>query len=125
MRLRSGELSAFKVAYSVVDLPDPVGPGDEDRPVGLAVGDLVAFLDRRQETELGEVERGARLVEHPEDDLLAVHRRQRGDAQVDLAPARGERDAAVLGDTVLGDVEARHDLETRRSRHPGSPSASG
>ena len=43
-----------------------------------------------------------------------MHRRQRRHPQVDLAPAGGEGDASVLGNAVLGDVEAGHDLEARR-----------
>ena len=43
-----------------------------------------------------------------------MHRRERRHAEVDLAPAGGEGDASVLRDTVLGDVEAGHDLEARR-----------
>ncbi len=90
------------------------GARHEDGPVCLPVSDLVALLDRGQEAELREVQGRARLVEHSKDDLLTVHRRERCHAEVDLAPACGEGDASVLRDTVLGDVEAGHDLEARR-----------
>jgi len=74
MRLRSGELSAFIVAYSVVDSPSR-SARHENGPVSLSVGESVAFLDRRQEAELGEVQGRARLVEYSKDNLLTVHRR--------------------------------------------------
>ena len=43
-----------------------------------------------------------------------VDRRQRRDAEVDLAAARAEGDAAVLRHAALGDVELGHDLQAGR-----------
>ena len=57
-----------------------------------------------------------RLVEQAHDDLLALDRRQRRDADVERAPdgRRRERDPAVLRLAALGDVELREHLESRR-----------
>jgi hypothetical protein len=49
-------------------------------------------------------------------DLLAVLRRQRGDAQVDHLAVDLGGDAAVLRDPPLGDVEVGEDLDPRRDR---------
>jgi hypothetical protein len=63
------------------------------------------------------------LLEEAQDDLLAVDRRQRRDAKVDLAIVDVRGEAAVLGEPALRDVEPRDDLEPRdhgqveRARH--------
>ena len=53
------------------------------------------------------------LVEDPHHDALAVDRRQRHDAQVDVVAVDGQADAPVLRDPPLGDVELGHDLDPR------------
>ena len=53
----------------------------------------------------------SRILKH---DFLALDRRERGHPDVDRVAADGEADAAVLREPLLGDVEARHDLEARR-----------
>ena len=70
--------------------------------------------------ELCEIERDAALVEDPHHDRLAVHRRHRRDAQVDLLALDAQPDAAVLRQPALGDVEVGHDLDPRdhRRRQP-------
>ena len=72
---------------------------------------LVAAERLREEAEVGEVEQRRALVEHAHDDLLAVHRRQRRDAEVDLLAGDVRRHASVLRDALLGDVEVGHDLQ--------------
>ena len=75
------------------------------------------------EAEVLEAEHDVGLVEDPHDDLLAVDGGQRGHAEVDRPVPDGEREPAVLGQAVLGDVEVGHDLETRWS--PPTAMASG
>ncbi len=53
------------------------------------------------------------LVEQAQHDALAVPRRDRRDAHVDGAARDSQRDAAVLRQALLGDVELRHDLDAR------------
>ena len=53
------------------------------------------------------------LVEDPQHDLLAQHRGQRRDAEVDLAAFDRHLEAAVLRLVVLGDVHFAHDLDAR------------
>ena len=53
------------------------------------------------------------LVEQAQHDALAVPRRDRRDAHVDGAARDAQRDAAVLRQALLGDVELRHDLDAR------------
>jgi hypothetical protein len=52
-----------------------------------------------------------RVVEDSHDDLLAPHRGQRGDPQVDRPALVRDRHPAVLGTAPLGDVDLGHDLE--------------
>ena len=89
----SGELSSFRTALRVVDLPLPVGPVT------------------RQEPELIQGISGALLKEDPHDHLFAVDRRQGGDAEIDLLPVHRELDPAVLREPLLGDVHPAHDLD--------------
>src|SRR5262249_35756074 len=56
-----------------------------------------------------------RGIENTHYDLLAEERRTCADAEIDRSIFRQlHLDAAVLRDAALGDVEARHDLESRR-----------
>ena len=63
------------------------------------------------EPEVGQVQQDRGLVQDSHHDLLPVDRGEGRDAQVDLLAADLQRDAAVLGDAPLGDVEVGHDLE--------------
>ena len=56
------------------------------------------------------------LVEQAQHGALAVRRGQRRDAHVDGAAADAQRDAAVLRQPALGDVELGHDLQARDQR---------
>jgi hypothetical protein len=67
----------------------------------------------REHAELLELDHDLALVEDAHDDLLAVGGGQRGDAQVDRLARDLERDAAVLRDAALGDVEVGEDLDAR------------
>ena len=68
------------------------------------------------EAQLVEVERDAALVEDPHHHRLAVHRRHRRHAQVDLLALHAQPDAAVLRQPALGDVQVGHDLDPRDHR---------
>src|SRR4030095_9816247 len=50
-------------------------------------------------------------IENTQDHRLAVEHRDDADADVDLAAADLEADAAVLGQAFFGDVEVAEDLE--------------
>ncbi len=56
------------------------------------------------------------VVQDSDHDLLTRHRRQRAHAKVDLPALHDRTDAAVLGDTTLGDVQVRHDLQATADR---------
>ena len=58
MMFFDSSLRMLRVAYSVVDLPEPGRPGDEDRAVGLAVRLLEALHRGVEEAEVGEVQDG-------------------------------------------------------------------
>src|SRR6185437_6198931 len=55
-------------------------------------------------------------------DAFAVQRRHRGDAQIEVATAKGEADTAILRQAPLGAVHERHDLD---ARDDGGPQANG
>ena len=58
----------------------------------------------------------AAVAEDAYDDLLAVRRRQRRYAEVDRVAAEVRRDASVLRQAALGDVEVRHQLQSAAHR---------
>jgi hypothetical protein len=70
---------------------------------------LVGILE---EPEVLELQQGLRLVQHADDDLLPVDRRQGGDTQVERLAPDLHRDAAVLRHALLRDVQLGHDLES-------------
>ena len=88
-------------------------PRDEEDAVGLLQRLEEAPERVVEEAQLGEVERHAALVEDPHHDALAVHRRHRRHAQVDLLALHAQPDAPVLRQPPLGDVEVREDLDAR------------
>ena len=59
---------------------------------------------------------GLRAVEQSQHDTLAERGRDRRDAQIDIAARDAQADSAVLRQALLGDIEARHDLDARRDR---------
>ena len=125
MTLISGRLMSARQPYSVVDLPEPVGPVTSSAPVGSWTISSSSRAHRVREPELQHRRRLAGLVEEAHDDLLALDGRERRDADVERAPDGGgrQRDPAVLRLPPLGDVELRQHLEARRSRR--QPSSSG
>src|SRR5205085_9050170 len=96
------------------------GACDENHAVGLRDVALELNERLRLEAKPRHVEHQTLLVEQAEHYLLAEQSRQRRDAEVQLARAtvRAELDldATVLRQTLLGDVELRHDLDARDER---------
>ena len=94
--------------------------GDEHGAVRLAEG-LGEPLERlREHAQLLELDHHLALVQDAHDDLLAVGGGKRGDAQVDRLGLDLERDAAVLRDPALGDVEVGEDLDARGDGRDGA-----
>ena len=89
------------------------GPGDQDRAVRLAERVLVLLELRRQEAEARQRLHAAGTVEDSHDDLLAVHGRQRRDAQVDDGAVDCQADPPVLRHPSFGDVDVGHHLQAR------------
>ncbi len=105
--------SRDSAAYSVVVLPDPVGPGDEHDAVRLADQPVHGGQRRLAHSQRGEIELRRVLVEEPQHDALARAGRQRRHADVDLLVAQLQRESPVLRQALFGDVEVRHDLHPR------------
>ena len=61
------------------------------------------------------------LVEKAQHDALARAGRQRRHAYVDLLVAQLQRDASVLRQPFFGNVETRHDLQSRDKRRMQRP----
>ena len=118
----SGWLSAVERGVERGRLAAAGRPGDQQDAVRLHQRVDEALERVVGEAELREVERDAALVEDPQHDALAVHRRHGRDAQVDLLALHAQLDAAVLRQPALGDVEVRHDLDARdhRGRRAGA-----
>jgi hypothetical protein len=88
-----------------VDFPEPVGPVTRMAPY------FEAFECLREEAEIGEPEKDGVLPQDPQDDALAVDRRQCRDTEVELVARDREGAVTVLRLPVLGDVHIGHDLE--------------
>jgi len=70
-------------------------------------------LGDRVHAELLQVKPAGLLVQQSQHDALAVTGRHGRDAHVDRTACDTQRDTAVLRQSFLGDVEARHDLDAR------------
>ena len=118
MMFLRGDLIALIAVCSVVDLPLPVGPVRSTIPHGRLIARRKHSSCSGSKPEVLErvVLDDGLLLEEPQDDLLAVDRRQRRHAKVDLAIVDVGGEAAVLGEPALRDVEPRDDLEPRDHR---------
>ena len=108
--LTSREAITLSAEYSVVVLPEPVGPVTRTMPCGRLMKSLKVRHLLGIEAEAREVLHDHLRVEDPHHQLLAEGDRQGRDAQLDLAAAAHRLHPAVLGPSLLGDVEARHRL---------------
>ncbi len=98
----------------MVDLPLPVGPGDQKNSVRQRRVILHAVEHVLVEAEAFQiVEIAGRAVQQTHHDAFAVKRGQRGNAEVDFAAQRFDLDAAVLRQAALGDIQLRHQLHAR------------
>jgi hypothetical protein len=120
MILRSSVLSRLKGRVQGGALAAAGGAGDQEDAVGL-LQDLEHPLPRRAvEAEGVEVEADALLVQQAHDHALAEHGRHGGHAQIQLLALDAQRDAPVLRQPALGDVELGHDLDARDHRGGGA-----
>src|SRR6266851_1015997 len=99
--IETGRLAATRRARDEKNSLRP-GQGLDQRPLGIL-----------EEAERAKIVDQARAVENAHHHALAVHRRHRRDAQVEVAAAKGEADAAILRQTPFRDVHARHYLDAR------------
>jgi len=94
-------------------LATPGGSGHQHDPIGLVEAPLEAHEHLVGHAEVLQVDQGRALVQDSHDHRLAVHGRDRGHAEVDLALLGRKLDAPVLGHKPLGDVHVGHDLDPR------------
>ena len=114
--LTPGLARYLRVEYSVVVLPLPVGPGDQDEAVRLgdpAFVGLAFFLREAEVDDLGQKNLG---IEDSNDDLFAEGDRQRRHSKLDLAFAPLGLDSAVLRTPLFGDIHPRQDLDAGDER---------
>src|SRR5713226_1326491 len=92
------------------------GPRDQHDAVWLDddLADRVFF--HRRKTELVQAEKDFAAGQQTERHALAVNRRHRRNANVDLLPLDAHVDAAVLRQTLLRDVHSRHHLDAGDDR---------
>ena len=74
--------------YSVVVLPEPVGPVTMMMPLGLSMSSLKVLVDVVRHAEVLELQRDDAAVQHAEHHALAELGRQGGHAEVDRAGRR-------------------------------------
>ena len=114
MTVRSGRAMSASAVFSVVDLPEPVGPVTSSGADGTLDQTLDLHLHRIREAEIGERRRRAELAEQAQHDAFAVNGRQNRHPHVDRAAGSGaDREPSVLRTTALGDVEPGHHLDAR------------
>ena len=114
MMLVRSDCTDSSAEQSVVVLPLPVGPTTRIMPCWCFRKALRSVNAAADEAKLLERRHAAVLIEDAQHHLLAVQRAQRRGAEVDVpAVLGGDAHAAVLGQALLRDVHARHDLETR------------
>ena len=101
MIFRSALLIFDNAAYSVVVLPEPVGPGHQDnavRQIEHLLPDVAVPLGHAQ---VFQTQDGVAAVENAQHHRLAVDHRNHADAQVDFAPRDLQPDAPVLRQAVF------------------------
>ena len=111
MILTSAVLSLLSAVYSVVVLPEPVGPVTSRMPCGCSQHVLELRQEFVGEAELVEVEHHRFAIEQAHHHRLAVRGRHGAHAQVEFLALHAQHDAAVLRQAALGDVELGHDLD--------------
>jgi hypothetical protein len=105
--LTSSVASFFSVEYSVVVLPEPVGPVTRMMPCGCSISSF-----QRREAECVERLVDRTRIEDPHHDLLAKRGGQRRQTHFNLATTAGHvvrpagLDAAVLRTTALDHIHA-------------------
>ena len=72
--------------------------------------------DTRRHSQLVQRHGSTAVVQQTKDDTLAVHRRDCGHSQVELARLEANSNAAVLRSPALGDVQLGEQLDTRHDR---------
>ena len=116
MMLSVWSSSRDSAAYSVVVLPEPVGPVTSTMPCGWWIRRSSSCQRVRAHAEPLQLQPPGLLVEQAQHHALAVAGGQGGDAHVHRPAAEAQRDAAVLRQAFFGDVELRHDLDARHHR---------
>src|SRR5260370_14278213 len=87
-------------------------PGDENDAMGSIDQLPETAMVIGQHTDVGEVEDHARLVQKTHDNAFAMQHGNDGNAHVNFAGLHAHFDTAVLRQTLLGNVEPGHDLDT-------------
>ena len=121
LTLTSSVASCFSVEYSVVVLPEPVGPVTSTMPDGRWISSSQVCVSSVRESEFGVAAHDDLGIEDPHDELFAECRRQRRKADLDLAAGIGAGrdlglDTAVLRPTLLDDVHASEQFDAARHR---------
>ena len=86
-------------------------PAGDDRAVRLRDRAQEDLVRRGAHAELRQRHLDTAAVQQPEHDVLAVLRRDAGDADVERLAADEHRERPVLRKATLGDVEPAHDLQ--------------
>jgi hypothetical protein len=112
----SMSLSSCRPEYSVVVLPEPVGPVTMTMPFGLRISSRKSPGRRRRRPRRVEAQlvfdRSSTRITTDSPCIVGKHR----DTKVNRVAADHQLDTAVLRQTPLGDVQVRHDLDTARDR---------
>ena len=91
-------------------------PGHQHDAMRLMNQPIEVDQGRIGHAELGQIEPAGLLLEQTQHRALAVPGWEGRDPNINRTPADAQRDAAVLGQAFLGNIEARHDLDPRDQR---------
>ncbi len=115
-----GVLIFDSAVYSVVVLPEPVGPVTSRMPCGRCSTSTKRCTEVLGETQRREIEHYRLAIEDTHHHRFAEAGRHGGDAQVQLLALHAQLNAAVLRQAALGDVELGHDLHAADHRGGGT-----
>src|SRR4029450_6741527 len=87
--------------------------GDNKNAIWVLCDLETVITDAIGHPKILELEVGARSVQHPQHYTFAERCRKSRDTEIDRVAIDDPQDAAILGQTALGNIQVRYDLDAR------------